>query len=89
MAHYLTKTNSLSELLHEDFKIKQILENEGHKETEDDKFNRVDILVKNKKGELVIVEIQNLVWINKNHPPMRGSKLLPPISRFQPDATRT
>jgi len=49
----------LSELLHEDFKIKQILESEGNKETEEDKFNRVDILVENKKGELVIVEIQN------------------------------
>ena len=49
----------LAELLHEDFKIKQILESEGNKETEDDKFNRVDILVENKKGELVIVEIQN------------------------------
>jgi predicted transposase/invertase (TIGR01784 family) len=49
----------LSELLYEDFKIKQILESEGNKETEDDKFNRVDILVENKKGELVIVEIQN------------------------------
>lgn len=49
----------LSELLHEDFKIKQILESEENKETEDDKFNRVDILVENKNGELVIVEIQN------------------------------
>jgi predicted transposase/invertase (TIGR01784 family) len=49
----------LSELLHEDFSIKQILESEGNKETEDDKFNRVDILVENRKGELVIVEIQN------------------------------
>ena len=49
----------LSELLHEDFKIEQILESEGNKGTEDDKFNRVDILVENKKSELVIVEIQN------------------------------
>ncbi|MEY3194408.1 MAG: hypothetical protein RIQ78_505, partial [Bacteroidota bacterium] len=49
----------LSELLHEDFKIKQILESEGNKETEDDKFNRVDMLVENRKSELVIVEIQN------------------------------
>ncbi len=49
----------LSELLREDFQIKQILESEGNKETEDDKFNRVDILVENRKGELVIVEIQN------------------------------
>jgi len=50
----------LSELLHEDFKIKQILESEGNKEPEYDNFNRVDILVENKKGELVIVEIQNI-----------------------------
>ena len=49
----------LSELLHEDFKIKQVLESEGNKETEDDKFNRVDMLVENRKSELVIVEIQN------------------------------
>lgn len=49
----------LSELLHEDFKIKQILESEGNKATEDDKFNRVDILVENEKGELVIIEVQN------------------------------
>ena len=49
----------LSELLHEDFKIKQILESEGNKETEDDKHNRVDILVENSKDELVIVEVQN------------------------------
>lgn len=49
----------LSELLREDFKIKQILESEGNKEREDDKFNRVDILVENSKSELIIVEIQN------------------------------
>ncbi|HRK81705.1 MAG TPA: Rpn family recombination-promoting nuclease/putative transposase [Saprospiraceae bacterium] len=49
----------LTELLREDFKIKQILESEGNKATEDDKFNRVDILVENQTGELVIVEIQN------------------------------
>lgn len=49
----------LSELLRQDFKIKQILESEGNKETKDDKFNRVDILVENKERELAIVEIQN------------------------------
>lgn len=49
----------LSELLGEDIKIKQILESEGNKETEDDKFNRVDILVENSKGELIIIEVQN------------------------------
>ena len=49
----------LSELLRQDFKIKQILESEGNKETKDDKFNRVDILVENTERELAIVEIQN------------------------------
>jgi predicted transposase/invertase (TIGR01784 family) len=49
----------LSELLGEEIKIKQILDSESNKETEDDKYNRVDILVENSKGELVIIEVQN------------------------------
>jgi len=49
----------LSELLGEEVKIKQVLDSESNKETEDDKSNRVDILVENEKGELVIIEVQN------------------------------
>jgi predicted transposase/invertase (TIGR01784 family) len=49
----------LSELLGEDVQIKQVLDGESNKETEDDKFNRVDILVENEQGELVIIEVQN------------------------------
>jgi predicted transposase/invertase (TIGR01784 family) len=49
----------LSELLEEDITIKQILDSESNKETEDDKYNRVDILVENSKDELVIIEVQN------------------------------
>ena len=49
----------LSELLHEDIKIMEILESEGNKETKDDKFNRVDILVKDSREQLIIIEIQN------------------------------
>ncbi len=49
----------LSELLKEDIKIKQILDSESNKVTNDDKHNRVDILVENSKDELVIIEIQN------------------------------
>jgi len=49
----------LSELLGEEVKIKQVLDSESNKETEDDKFNRVDILVENAKNELVIIEVQN------------------------------
>ncbi len=49
----------LSELLGEEIKIKQILDSESNKETEDDKYNRVDILVEFSSGELVIIEIQD------------------------------
>ncbi|NIM16746.1 MAG: Rpn family recombination-promoting nuclease/putative transposase [Candidatus Aminicenantes bacterium] len=48
----------LSELLHDDIKIKNILESESNRETRDDRSNRVDMLVENSKGELIIVEIQ-------------------------------
>ncbi len=49
----------LTELLGEEVKIKQVLDSESNKETEDDKFKRVDILVENEQGELVIIEVQN------------------------------
>ena len=49
----------LSELLKEDVQIESVLESEGNQAYNADKFNRVDILVKNSKGELVIIEIQN------------------------------
>ncbi len=49
----------LSELLKEDIHILEILDSESNKENEADKFNRVDILVKDDKGELIIIEIQN------------------------------
>lgn len=49
----------LSELLREDIKIMEILESESNKETEEDRHNRVDILVKDNKGELIIIEVQN------------------------------
>ncbi len=49
----------LSELLKEDVQIQNILESESNQQLDSDKYNRVDILVKNSKGELVIIEIQN------------------------------
>jgi len=48
----------LSELLRDDIKIKSLLESESNRETKHDRSNRVDMLVENKKGELIIVEIQ-------------------------------
>ena len=49
----------LSVILHEKVKIRQILSSQSNKETESDKYNDVDILVENSKGELIIIEVQN------------------------------
>jgi predicted transposase/invertase (TIGR01784 family) len=57
----------LSELLYDNIKIKQILESETNQETEDDKFNRVDILTQNSKNELIIIEIQSTYEIDYFH----------------------
>ncbi|MBF0140336.1 MAG: Rpn family recombination-promoting nuclease/putative transposase [Magnetococcales bacterium] len=48
----------LSELLKDDIHIQEILESESNKEDRLDKYNRVDIKVKNKHGELILIEIQ-------------------------------
>ena len=48
----------LSELLGEDITILEILESESNKESKSDKFNRVDLKVKNDKDELIIIEVQ-------------------------------
>jgi predicted transposase/invertase (TIGR01784 family) len=49
----------LSELLRDDVKIVEILESESNKTSAIDKQNRVDVLVKNSLGELVLIEVQN------------------------------
>jgi hypothetical protein len=48
----------LSELLREDIKIEQILESESNQEMAGQKFNRVDMLAQNSKGQLIIIELQ-------------------------------
>lgn len=49
----------LSELMKDDVTIETILESESNQQLDTDKFNRVDMLVKNSKDEFVIIEIQN------------------------------
>jgi predicted transposase/invertase (TIGR01784 family) len=58
-ANYSVLEGFISVLLNERVKIKQILSSQSNKETEDDKYNDVDILVENSKGELIIIEVQN------------------------------
>ena len=58
-ANYVILEGFLSELLGQDIHIEQVLESEGNRTTADDKTNRVDLLVRDHLGELIIVEIQN------------------------------
>jgi predicted transposase/invertase (TIGR01784 family) len=48
----------LSELLGFDVFIQNILESEGNKQSENDKWDRVDILVQTRERELMLIEIQ-------------------------------
>jgi hypothetical protein len=54
----------LSEVLGRDVSVEAILESESNQLTEDDKFNRVDLLVKDADGELIIVEVQNTMELD-------------------------
>ena len=49
----------LTVFLDEPITIVEILESEGNQETEEDKFNRVDIKARNSKGEIILIEVQN------------------------------
>jgi len=57
-ANFAILEGFLSELLFDDIKITEILESEGNKNSSADKFNRLDIKVKNSNDEIVLIEIQ-------------------------------
>ncbi len=48
----------MSELLFTDIKILEVLESESNKESQKNKFNRVDIKVRDSKGQIILIEIQ-------------------------------
>ena len=58
-ANFTVLEGFLSELLYTDLKINRILDSESNQNSSDDKFNRVDILVEDSQGEMLIIEIQN------------------------------
>jgi predicted transposase/invertase (TIGR01784 family) len=58
-ANHVVLEGFLSVLLNEDIKIEKFLESEGNQDTSDDKYNRVDLLCEDSKGELIIIEVQN------------------------------
>lgn len=49
----------LTTLLGMKIKIKSMLESESNQDDEDGKYNRVDMLAENDKGELFLIEVQN------------------------------
>ncbi|MBO7566133.1 MAG: Rpn family recombination-promoting nuclease/putative transposase [Bacteroidales bacterium] len=57
--NYVVLDGFLSVLFGRQIKITQVLESEGNQETEDQKFNRVDLLVEDEKKEKILVEVQN------------------------------
>ena len=48
----------ISVLVKEKVNIIELLESESNQESQDDKYNRVDIKAKNSRGEIILVEIQ-------------------------------
>ena len=49
----------LTTLIGMPIKIQRMLESESNQEDKDDKYNRVDMLAENDKGELFLIEVQN------------------------------
>lgn len=58
-ANFVVLEGFLSVLLKESVIIKAILSSEANKDDENDKYNDVDVLVENSKGEYIIIEVQN------------------------------
>lgn len=66
-ANYAVLEGLMYSLLNEKFTIKRFLDSESNQYSENDKFNRVDILAENERGELAIFEIQNTRELNYFH----------------------
>ena len=59
-ANYDIVEGFLSALLEDnELRVLEILESESNKETTDDKFNRVDVIIKDSQGRKILIEIQN------------------------------
>lgn len=58
-SNFIVLEGFLSTLLGESIRIQKMLESEGNQDAFDDKFNRVDMLAEDSKGQLIIIEVQN------------------------------
>ncbi|MBO7461542.1 MAG: PD-(D/E)XK nuclease family transposase, partial [Bacteroidales bacterium] len=57
-ANFAVLEGFIEVILEKQCKILAILECEGNKDSDDDKFNRVDIKAQDQNGEIFIVEVQ-------------------------------
>jgi len=57
-ANFAVLEGFLSEPLHEDVQVVELLESESNQEDLWDKYNRVDLKVRNTKGEILLIEVQ-------------------------------
>ncbi|MDR2383668.1 MAG: Rpn family recombination-promoting nuclease/putative transposase [Prevotellaceae bacterium] len=62
----------ISELLRREIKITNVLESESNKTHSKDKHNRVDIVVEDTKGEVILIEIQFIPEIDYFHRMLYG-----------------
>ena len=60
-ANFVVLEGFLSELLFENIIIEKILESESNQETDNDKYNRVDILTQNSKKVVAKIEFPSIV----------------------------
>ena len=66
-ANYAVLEGFLSVLLKEKITIEAILGSQANQETQDEKYNDVDILIRNSKDEHVIIEVQNSKQVDYFH----------------------
>jgi predicted transposase/invertase (TIGR01784 family) len=72
-ANYEVLEGFLSELLSKNVSVKSIGESESNKEHATDKYNRVDILVEDQSGEILLIELQFTPEIDFLHRMLYGT----------------
>ena len=83
-ANFAVLEGFLTTLLGESILIQKLLESESNQEDEYDKYNRVDLLAENSKGELILIEVQNNNEYAYFHLPESSSLLFHESTIFRP-----
>lgn len=84
-ANFAVLEGFMTTLLGEKITIQKLLESESNQESEYDKYNRVDILAEDTKGELLLFEIQNNNELLQLTPFQRQTFKVSEESQFYPE----